>query len=66
MKVEISRTWDTSEPYGIKLIAETPAEDDILLRFWKGGVKLNSRGHEELQFTFKDLIKEVKVNGKTE
>lgn len=61
MKVETSKDPKTREPYGVRLIADTPEEDVIFERFWKGGVKINSRGHETLQFTFADLIERTKL-----
>lgn len=53
MKVEIKKIKD--EVFGIELISEDN-ENDILERFWIGGLKINVRGHNSLQLTFADLI----------
>lgn len=55
MKVEIG-AWG-GDVYGIKVIAENPAEMAILDRFFEGGAKVNARGGDYVQFTFADMLK---------
>lgn len=55
MKIE-TKEYD-NEVFGIDLIAENKVEQDIIQRFWKGGVKINGiTGSYKLHLTFKDLI----------
>ena len=55
MKVE-TKEWD-NEIFGIELVAENGTEEDIIQRFWKGGIKINGiTSSYKLNLTFKDLI----------
>ena len=55
MKVEF-KEYD-GEIFGIDLIAENGTEQDIIQRFWKGGIKINGiTSSSKLHLTFKDLI----------
>ena len=45
------------EVLGIELIAENVNEQDIIQRFWRGGIKINGITNTyKLHLTFKDLI----------
>lgn len=56
MRLRIKK--DAGEPYGIELIASSFQDRQIILRFWKGGVKVNAitNGDQRLELTFADLI----------
>jgi hypothetical protein len=54
MRVKIDNSGDGI--YGITLLADSPIEKDILLRFRDGGIKINTYSERWLQLTFKDLI----------
>jgi hypothetical protein len=46
------------ETFGVKLIASSIKEKEIIRRFWKGGAKVNSvtGDYKRIEFTFADLI----------
>jgi len=55
MKVEMKEY--NNEVFGIDLIVEDPNEQDIVQRFWNGGVKINGITNcNKLHLTFKDLV----------
>lgn len=55
MEVTIQKYKD--EIIGINLISETGFEQDIVQRFWSGGIKINGiTSSNILHLTFKDLI----------
>lgn len=55
MKVKIRRYND--EILGIDLISENKVEQDIVQRFWEGGIKINAiMNSSDLGLTFKDLV----------
>jgi len=56
MKLRILK--DAGKPYGIELIASSFRDEQIIKRFWKGGVKVNSvtNTDQKIEFTFADLI----------
>jgi hypothetical protein len=49
---------DFGKPYGVELVASSRQDREIIKRFWKGGVKVNSvtNGDQRIEFTFADLI----------
>lgn len=55
MRVELS-TFNDGSMYGIRLHADNEAEQRLIERFAIGGVKINSVGHDDIQFTLADLI----------
>ena len=59
MKVTIARN-DIDGVVGINLVSETDEQYDILKRFHKGGIKINSYSGSDLQLTFKDMIHETR------
>lgn len=55
MKVEIKER--DNEVFGIDLTAENEFEQDIIQRFWNGGIKISGiTNSDTLHLTFKDLI----------
>lgn len=55
MKVEIKER--DNEVFGIDLTAENGFEQDIIQRFWNGGIKISGiTNSDTLHLTFKDLI----------
>lgn len=55
MKVEF-KEYD-GEIFGIDLVTENEIEQDIIQRFWQGGIKINGiTNSSKLHLTFKDLI----------
>lgn len=59
--MKVMRVQYGEELIGIDLIAEDDLDEDILQRFWDGGIKLNSymprRKGRKMQIIFRDLIK---------
>ena len=54
MKIEFKKYDD--EIFGIDLIAENGTEQDIIQRFWRGGIKISGiTNSSKLHLTFKDL-----------